>query len=317
VEHRSGPPTTGEGKASYLTLRVRSSHVALILAVALHVLLVGVINELPLPPPPPEEPLEFTLTPASAPPPPPSASAAPEEAKQPRSRRRPRPAPPTPVKEREEPAAPPAISPVAPELPPSAEPPEHRAQLPVVELAPEPVPPPKEPTWEEELKAQLRRTTPRLAPRPAGDLAPSAGTIHRVAANDPRMHDEETEQRLMVDHGAFFRRGLESLRGNWHPNEVLRRNRYDRRRRCSARTRTTFAVAVLDRTGNVVEVELKDPSGCDDLDDEAVAAFKRAAKFPRPPRGIFKAPDGTELETARFPVHFIVTFDGGLRLHWQ
>ena len=86
---------------------------------------------------------------------------------------------------------------------------------------------------------------------------------------------------------------------------------------CALPICTTYAVAVLDKQGNVVDVDLKTPSGCPALDDEAVAAFKRVAQFPHPPDGIFVSPDGTPTETARYPVRFIVTFDGGFQLHWQ
>lgn len=131
------------------------------------------------------------------------------------------------------------------------------------------------------------------------------------------MHDEENERRLMADHGPFFRRGIEALRASWHPNEALRGVSSDPVQRCGKRTRITFAVAILDKLGNVVDVDLKEPSGCPVLDDEAIAAFKRVARFPQPPLGLFQAPDGSALETARFPVHFILSFDGGLRLDWQ
>mgnify|MGYP006194647243 CR=1 FL=1 len=73
----------------------------------------------------------------------------------------------------------------------------------------------------------------------------------------------------------------------------------------------------LKEEGHVVDVDLKVPSGCPGLDEEAIAAFKRVAHFPHPPAGIFVAPDGSPRKTARYPVRFIVTFDGGLRLDWR
>src|SRR5688572_32621312 len=50
--------------------------------------------------------------------------------------------------------------------------------------------------------------------RSTGALAPSFNTLERVAMSDPRLHDEQTERRMMEDFGPFFRRGLEALRGN-------------------------------------------------------------------------------------------------------
>ena len=150
-----------------------------------------------------------------------------------------------------------------------------------------------------------------------GPLMPTFATLDRVAAADPRMHDEETEQRMMADDGTFFRRGLEALRGNWHPEDVLNAKGRAAARRCGRQMRTTYAVAVIDKLGNVIDVDLKTPSGCTDLDEEAIAAFIRVAQFPHPPAGIFVGPDGTPRETARYPVRFIVTFDGALHLDWH
>jgi TonB family protein len=152
---------------------------------------------------------------------------------------------------------------------------------------------------------------------PTGALAPRAATLGAVAAADARLYDEQTEKKLQEDHGPFFRRGIEALRGQWHPQDVLRQaDLLDATRLCGKQTRTTFAVAVLDMSGNVVDVDVKNPSGCPQLDDEAVRAFRRVAQFPHPPQGLFVNPDGTPSKTTRYPVRFIVTFDGRLRIDW-
>ena len=163
----------------------------------------------------------------------------------------------------------------------------------------------------------LKATRPKVQRGLTGPLAPSFSTLNGVAAADPRQHDEENERRLVADNGVFFRRGLEALRGHWHPDEVLNAPGHEAAKRCGREARTTFAVAVLNKQGDVVDVDLKTPSGCPELDAEAIAAFKRVAQFPHPPAGIFTAPDGTPTETARYPVRFIVTFGGGLQLDWR
>ena len=206
-------------------------------------------------------------------------------------------------------------------LPPSREPPPTRVELPLPEPLPEPSsepsPEPAAPeTWEEQLERQLAATRPRRR-APTGVLAPSLSTLSRVAGADPRLHDERTEQRLMEDYGTFFRRGLEALRGHWRPAEVLRDTERDPARRCGREDRMTYAVAIIDHDGKVLDVDLRTPSGCPELDEEAVAAFKRVASFPHPPKGIFVGPDGTEMETARYPVRFLVTFNGGFQLDWR
>ncbi len=290
----------------HLTLRVPRAGVALVAALLVHAVIALFMTLLPEAKKAPER-IQLTF----APPPPPRAAApsrAPPTSPAP---------PPRPKKRRAHHEAPPATSPVLPELPPSEEPPPERAELPMVEQSPEPAPPPAPSTWKDRLLEQLAATRPRPARVPMGELAPTFSSLDRVAFNDPRMHDEENERRMAEDFGPFFRRGLEALRGNWHPNEVLDNTEHDPTRRCGRQDRTTFAVAVLDKEGNVVDVDLKTPSGCPALDDEAVAAFKRVARFPHPPAGIFVAPDGTPTETARYPVRFIVTFEGGFQLLWH
>ncbi len=284
-----------------LTLRVSRSAVATAIAVVAHVVVCVVVARLPDPKPLPKR-IAITL---QAPPPPPPPSMSPDPA--------PRPPPPGEKTKKSPPKqAPPETSPVAPELPPSEHPPENRAQLPVVETSPTPAPPPKT-TWQERLAESLAPTAPKV---PTGVLAPSFSTLNRVAQNDARLHDEETEARLQTDHGPFFRRGIEALRSNWHPDEVLRSAGRDPTKLCGKQTRTTYAVAVIDRAGNVVDIEVKKPSGCTPLDEEAVGAFLRVAQFPNPPAGLFVDNEGEPTKTARYPVRFIVSFDGRLQLDW-
>lgn len=280
-----------------LTLRAPRLTVSFVVALLGHVVFFGGLMLLP-DPKRPNEPLSVTIT-QSAPPPPSSSTVG-----------SPSPSPPRVLKQ---PA--PRTAPVLPVLPPSQTPPEHRALLPVVEFSPAPAPPPTPAaqTWQGRLLSSLAATAPQV---PTGILAPSFQTLDRVAANDARLHDEENEARIQADYGPFFRRGIEALRARWHPDEVLHSNKLADTRRCARQTRITFAVAVIDRDGNILDVELKNPSGCPELDDEAVDAFRRVAQFPHPPGGLFVLPDGTPASTARYPVRFIVTFDGGLRLDW-
>ncbi len=48
----------------------------------------------------------------------------------------------------------------------------------------------------------------------------------------------------------------------------------------------TRVIIVLDRNGNLVKVEVVGQSGIKELDDAAVEAFREAAPFPHPPKGI-------------------------------
>lgn len=286
-----------------VTLRIPRRAVALAVALLMHALAILVVDRIPEAKPVPKR-IELTVMSgarASMAP----APTAPAPTREPEPERR---------RVAKKSVAPPPTSPVVPELPASQR--DDVAKLPVVEKAPEPTPPS---TWQERLSQQLAMSRPPTPKLPSGVLAPSATQLDRVVMSDASLHDEATERRLMQDHSQFFRRGLEALRSNWHPDVVLRETERSRdaSRRCGARDRTTFAVAVLDRKGRVVDVDLKSDSGCADLDQEAIAAFMRVAQFPHPPEGIFVAPDGTPTETARYPVRFIVTFNGGLRLDWS
>ncbi len=284
-----------------ITLRLSRTKVAALVALAAHVVVIFAVQQLPAPKPKPKR-IEVTMQ--SKPPPPPPAMT-------------PQPAPPPPPKtskpSKDKPtAAPPQTSTVAPELPPSEAPPENRAQLPIVEVSPTPAPPPTG-SWKDRLTESLKPApTPRA---PTGPLAPSFRTLDQVALSDAKLFDEQTEKRIAANYGPFLRRGIDALRGNWHPERVL--DVADTRRACGHQNRTTFATAVMNKSGRVIDVELKNPSGCPQLDEEAIAAFLRVGEFPHPPAGMFIAPDGTTRETARFPVRFIVTFDGGISLDWR
>lgn len=288
--------------ARTITLRVPRLGLGLLLALVAHGLFGLFVDRLPTPK---KKPTPIQVTMQKPPPPEPPAMS-------------PLPPPPPPAKKtakKTTSSPPPQTSPVLPELPPSEKPPENRAILPVAEKSPEPAAPPEPSGWRDRLMQSLAETTPRA---PTGVLAPSFASLSRVADNDPRMHDDENERRLQEDHGPFFRRGIEALRRTWHPDDALRTlDRGDPTRLCGRKTRTTKAVAIIDTNGTVVDVEVLGESGCAVLDTEAVAAFKRVAQFPHPPKGIFVNPDGTPALTARYPVRFIVSFDGGLRLDWN
>lgn len=64
------------------------------------------------------------------------------------------------------------------------------------------------------------------------------------------------------------------------------------RRIASTEDRITKVLIILDSKGVLMKVQVLGASGVQDLDDVAVDAFKAAAPFPNPPKGIIE-PDGT------------------------
>ncbi len=54
----------------------------------------------------------------------------------------------------------------------------------------------------------------------------------------------------------------------------------------STSSRVTKLVIVLNNKGDLVKIQVMDRSGLRDLDDAAIEAFKAAAPFPNPPKGM-------------------------------
>ena len=55
--------------------------------------------------------------------------------------------------------------------------------------------------------------------------------------------------------------------------------------------RMTVLQVTLDRTGNILDVNVAEASGAMVLDDEAVRAFRQAGPFANPPVQLFKGAD--------------------------
>jgi protein TonB len=60
----------------------------------------------------------------------------------------------------------------------------------------------------------------------------------------------------------------------------------------SENSKVTKLVIVLNNKGNLVKVQVMAASGVRDLDDAAIEAFRQAAPFPNPPKGMIES-DGT------------------------
>ena len=93
---------------------------------------------------------------------------------------------------------------------------------------------------------------------------------------------------------SYYNRIKDKLRQFWEPkikekiSHILRQGRHI----ASSTDHTTRIVIVLDRKGSLQHVQVMSGSGVEDLDDAAVEAFRAAAPFPNPPKGIID-PDGT------------------------
>lgn len=109
---------------------------------------------------------------------------------------------------------------------------------------------------------------------------------------------EEGVETLLTTHEFVYYTYYNRIRGQlsqyWEPKikqkiiALFKRGR----RIASTQDHVTKVQIVLDSKGLLIKVQVINESGIQDLDDVAVEAFKAAAPFPNPPKGIID-PDGT------------------------
>ena len=92
----------------------------------------------------------------------------------------------------------------------------------------------------------------------------------------------------------YYNRIRKQLSGYWEPKvrEKMTNMFKQGRTIASAQDRITKLLIVLNEKGTLVTVQVMSDSGVRDLDDAAVEAFRAAAPFPNPPKGIIEN-DGT------------------------
>ncbi|MES3036928.1 MAG: energy transducer TonB, partial [Bdellovibrionota bacterium] len=92
----------------------------------------------------------------------------------------------------------------------------------------------------------------------------------------------------------YYERIRKQLSQHWEPKvkEKMRTIFRQGRTIASEEDHITKLLIILNDKGNLVNVQMLGESGVQDLDDAAIEAFKSAAPFPNPPRGIIES-DGT------------------------
>ncbi len=93
---------------------------------------------------------------------------------------------------------------------------------------------------------------------------------------------------------SYYNRIKEALRQHWEPNvrEKVKIIYRKGRNIASAKDRVTQVLVTLDKAGELIKVEVISPSGVEALDAAATEAFRDAAPFPNPPKGMVEK-DGT------------------------
>ncbi|MGZ3805533.1 MAG: energy transducer TonB family protein [Pseudobdellovibrionaceae bacterium] len=92
----------------------------------------------------------------------------------------------------------------------------------------------------------------------------------------------------------YYNRIRKQLSHFWEPKvrEKVNLMFQQGRKIASAQDRITKLLIILNATGTLVNVKVLSDSGVRDLDDAAIEAFRAAAPFPNPPKGIIEN-DGT------------------------
>ena len=99
---------------------------------------------------------------------------------------------------------------------------------------------------------------------------------------------------------SYYTRIKEKIRQHWEPSIRANVKRVVQQGRtiASARDRRTRVLITLDKNGTLLQIKVIGQSGIMELDDAAIDAFKAAAPFPNPPKGMVEG-------------------DGNIRIRWD
>ncbi len=147
-----------------------------------------------------------------------------------------------------------------------------------------------------------REPEPRGKPDPAwkkklrlNNLTPSDGTLQKVipTAFPDYLKDIEYGKKTLLNtkqwkYASFFNRVKRAVAQQWHPEREY--NRRDPKGNVYGfKNRLTILHVLLEPDGSLKRIALERPCGLKFLDDEAIGAFRKAAPFPNPPRGLVNA----------------------------
>jgi protein TonB len=94
---------------------------------------------------------------------------------------------------------------------------------------------------------------------------------------------------------SYYNRIRRQLAQHWEGKVREKLSKFYREHRAPAslnEDRITKVIVILNSAGTLVKVQIMSDSGIRDLDDAAIEAFRAAAPFPNPPKGIIES-DGT------------------------
>ncbi len=128
----------------------------------------------------------------------------------------------------------------------------------------------------------------KLAPPPTPTLSGA-----EVSQNDDYLKDVVAGAETLLKtrefiYYSYYNRIKKKLKQHWEPRiqekivKILRKGR----KIASVNDKITHLVITLDQNGDLKRIQVKQASGYNDLDDAAIEAFRAAAPFPNPPKGI-------------------------------
>jgi TonB family protein len=146
-------------------------------------------------------------------------------------------------------------------------------------------------------KAQERKTLPAPQQKNNRSLASTQNSQASIT-ND---HLDGVKDDLMTKlntreykYYGYYNRIKNQLNDWWVPQVQQKFTKMMKQGRtiASSENKITKLIIVLNSAGNLVKVQVMGESGVRDLDDAAVEAFRQAAPFPNPPKGMMEM-DGT------------------------
>lgn len=150
-------------------------------------------------------------------------------------------------------------------------------------------------------KPKLKDLLPSFkpAPPPSDSEADTQSGGSGPSATDDSLKNVATGMQTLLStrefvYYSYYNRIKDKLRQYWEPKIKEKMERIVRQGRTIASNtdRITKIVITLDKVGTLVRVQVIGPSGVTDLDEAAIEAFRAAAPFPNPPKGIVES-DGT------------------------
>jgi TonB family protein len=138
-----------------------------------------------------------------------------------------------------------------------------------------------------------------VVPDPTAATNESSGDGREISATDDHLKDVPTGIETMLStreflYYSYYNRIKDKLRQYWEPKIKEKFTKIMRQGRtiASEGDKITRVIIILNEQGTLIRVQIVGRSGVTDLDDAAVEAFRAAAPFPNPPKGIVE-PDGT------------------------